>query len=254
MSYKALVFDLDGTLLRSDCSISSRTLEVLRKCREKGLLLGIATARSERNARSLIPGLSLDIVISSGGALAAFKDVCVCRTEFTLEETRAMIRRAEDLCGLDCRLLVDTVDGDYCNHENEDDSWSTNILTDFSGFSKQALRVCAHLPASDTAPALAQEVEDCGWVKFCNGDWYQFAKKSVSKDQALLRLCREAGLSAGDVIAFGDDLSDIGMLIQCGKGVAMGNAVDEVKRAADIIIGDHDQDGIADYLSETLLL
>lgn len=253
MSYKTLLFDLDGTLLRSDCSISFRTLEALRKCREKGLLLGIATARSEMNARSLIPGLSPDVVVSSGGAFAAFKGMCVCRTEFTLEETHAMIRRAKNLCGPDCRLLVDTVDGDYCSYENGDASWSTSIFTDFRRFSKRALRVCARLPGPDAASALAQGTEDCGWVKFSHGDWYQFTKNSVSKDRALLRLCREAGLSVGDVIAFGDDLTDIGMLACCGKGVAMGNAVDEVKRAADVVIGDHDQDGIADYLSEILL-
>lgn len=253
MSYKALLFDLDGTLLRSDCSISPRTLEVLRQCREKGLLLGIATARSEINAMSLIPGLSPDIVISSGGALAKYNGECVCRTEFTLEETRAMIHRARELCGPDCRLLVDTVDGDYCSHRNQDASWSTSILTDFHGFSRRALRMCAELRDPDAASALAQGADGCGWIRFAHGDWYQFAKKGVSKDQALLSLCREAGVSAGDVIAFGDDLSDIGMLARCGKGAAMGNALDEVKRAADVVIGDHDQDGIADYLTETLL-
>lgn len=253
MSYKALLFDLDGTLLQSNCGISKRTLEVLRKCREKGLLLGIATARSEINTRSLIPELDPDIVISSGGALAKINGRCVCRTEFTLEETLAMIRRAQALCGSAFRILVDTVDGDYCSYQSDDSSWSSNILTDFREFSKRALRMCAYLPHPDAASALAQGTDGCKWEKFSHGDWYQFVKESVSKDQALLRVCREAGLSVGDIIAFGDDLTDIGMLVRCGKGAAMGNAVAEVKRAADVVIGDHDQDGIADYLTEVLL-
>ena len=48
--------------------------------------------------------------------------------------------------------------------------------------------------------------------------------------------------------AFGDDLADIGMLKLCGKGIAMGNAIDAVKEAADEVIGTNDADGIAIYL------
>lgn len=48
MSYKMLLFDLDGTLLRSDKSISKRNLEVLELCRKKGFLIGVSTSRSEK--------------------------------------------------------------------------------------------------------------------------------------------------------------------------------------------------------------
>lgn len=48
---RAAVFDLDGTLLRTDKSVSAYTLEVLERCRKKGILLGIATARAERQSQ-----------------------------------------------------------------------------------------------------------------------------------------------------------------------------------------------------------
>ena len=51
-----------------------------------------------------------------------------------------------------------------------------------------------------------------------------------------------------NVTAFGDDGPDIGMLRLCGTGVAMGNAIDAVKEAADIVIGSNDEDGIGEYL------
>ena len=54
------------------------------------------------------------------------------------------------------------------------------------------------------------------------------------------------------MIAFGDDLADIGMLRLAGTGVAMGNALAEVKQAADVVIGSNDEDGIAVYLRELL--
>lgn len=49
------------------------------------------------------------------------------------------------------------------------------------------------------------------------------------------------------------DLVDIGMLKLCGKGVAMGNALEEVKSIADVVIGSNDEDGIAEYLAEKYL-
>ena len=69
MEYKLLLFDLDGTLLRSDKSISEHTLSVLQKCRKKGLMLGVATSRSEQNSMTFLSKLLPDILISSGGAL-----------------------------------------------------------------------------------------------------------------------------------------------------------------------------------------
>lgn len=53
-----------------------------------------------------------------------------------------------------------------------------------------------------------------------------------------------------DMVAFGDDFADIGMLQLCGKGFAMGNAIDEVKTIADLVIGSNEEDGIAEYLDE----
>ena len=61
-------------------------------------------------------------------------------------------------------------------------------------------------------------------------------------------MCNACGISTDDITAFGDDYADIGMLKMAGIGVAMGNAIEEVKKVADIVIGTNDEDGIADYL------
>lgn len=63
-------------------------------------------------------------------------------------------------------------------------------------------------------------------------------------------MCQALNITVKDIIAFGDDYVDIGMLKLCGVGVAMGNAIDEVKTVADVIIGGNDEDGIAEYLEE----
>lgn len=67
---KLLLFDLDGTLLKTDKTISERTLSALRDCKNKGYLIGISTSRSEQNCLAFLGELSPDILITSGGALA----------------------------------------------------------------------------------------------------------------------------------------------------------------------------------------
>ena len=66
-------------------------------------------------------------------------------------------------------------------------------------------------------------------------------------------MCEACGIITDDIIAFGDDYADIGMLKLCGVGVAMGNAIDEVKVIADYVIGDNDHDGIANYMQNAVL-
>lgn len=70
---KLLLLDLDGTLLQSDKTISTRTLSALKKCRENDILIGVSTSRSEQNSLVFLNELMPDILISSGGALVKYK-------------------------------------------------------------------------------------------------------------------------------------------------------------------------------------
>ena len=254
--YRVLLFDLDGTLLRSDKRISARTLSVLERCRKRGLLLGVSTSRSEKNSAGFIRELAPDMVISSGGALVYYQGRYIFKEEFDEEETRTMIRQAREICGADCEITVDTIDGHYWNYKTdpkkEDASWGDSIYTDFSDFGHCALKICVEIFDPQKAAFLAERYPDWDCVRFSEGSWYKFTRKSATKEQAVLALCRECGISPREIIAFGDDLVDIGMLKLCGMGIAMGNGLEPVKRAADLVIGGNDEDGIAAFLEEGL--
>ncbi len=104
---KLLLFDLDGTLLQSDKTISKRTLSVLRQCREKGILIGVSTSRSEQNSMAFLKELMPDILIASGGALIKYRTKYIYKAEFTEMETREMIQMARTICGEDCEITID---------------------------------------------------------------------------------------------------------------------------------------------------
>lgn len=257
MNYKLLLFDLDGTLLRSDKTISDTTLDVLQKCREKGFLIGISTSRSEKNCLLFLKELKPDVIISSGGALLKYHESYIHKAEFSVEETGRMIMLAKEICGVDVEITIDTLKQHYWNYKIDpselDDSWGESIYTDFTDFRECGLKMCVEIFDEAQAEQLAESLPDCDCVKFIDGDWYKFTKKTATKETAIKTLCEKCDISVDKIIAFGDDLVDIGMLKLCGRGIAMGNALEEVKQAADVVIGSNDEDGIAGYLRREFL-
>lgn len=252
MKCKMLLFDLDGTLLQTDKSISKATMYELEKCKNQGIMIGVSTSRSEKNSLKFIAELNPDVVISSAGALVKYRDKYVYKAEFTQIETKDLIKKAREICGKDCEITIDTVDEHYWNYKidpkQQDKSWGDSVYTDFTDFEQASLKMCVEIFDEKAAKQLQENLSECDCVRFSDGYWYKFTKKTATKENAILHLCKMCGIATDDIVAFGDDFADIGMLKLCGVGVAMGNAIDEVKAIADCVIGDNDHNGIANYL------
>lgn len=257
MQKKLLLFDLDDTLLRSDKIISKHTLEVLEKCREQGYLIGVSTSRGETNSLLYISELRPEVIICSGGAVVKYMGQYIYTAEFTEEETNCMIYTVWDICGPECKMTIDTLSAHFWSFQRNRDeieaSWSDTVFADFSNLHERALKLCAEIFRPELAEQLSDTFRDCDCIKFVDGEWYKFTKKEATKENAIKTFCEISGILLSDVIAFGDDLPDVGMLRLCGTGVAMGNAVSEVKAAADVVIGTNDEDGIAEYLLKSCL-
>lgn len=254
MDDRVLFFDLDGTLLRGDKTISPYTMQVLQKCREQGLLLGLSTARGERNILPFMEVVQPDIVISSSGALLRLRGETVYTAAFSPAETNRLIAAARRVAGPGCEITVDTPDKYYWNYKTDpllwDKTWGETIYTDYVNFSETGLKICADFADSALADEIAAAVPDCTWVRFSGSNWHAFFKTSAGKDKAIRALAAHLGISPAAMLAFGDDFSDIEMLQVCGTGVAMGNAIPQVKKAADVVIGTNEEDGVAKFLAQ----
>ena len=257
MQTRMLLFDLDGTLLRSDKAISPRTLEAIRLCRRKGILIGVATSRGEQNASVFFRELAPDDVISSAGALVRCRDKVTHQNGFSAEETAAVIGTLRQVLGPDVPMTVDTANDYYRNYivpeDDPDQTWNMGNYTDFNGFALPSLKICfeSHAPGCETSVRAA--LPHCDLIHFSDGPWYKLTPSGATKENAILQLCGDLGLTPGHIAAFGDDFADIGMLKLCGRGIAMGNAIPEVKRIADEVIGDNDHDGIGEWIEKELL-
>lgn len=180
----------------------------------------------------------------------------ISSSSFTAEETKRFIETARNICGMDCEITVDTLDAHYWNYKvnpkEQDKSWGDSIYTDFKDFYHESLKICVEIHDSDAAQKLCGHFSELDSQRFSDGDWYKFTKSGITKEKAILAVCEACRVDVSEIIAFGDDYADIGMLKLCGIGVAMGNAIQEVKDIADVITLSNEEDGAAVYLEKVL--
>lgn len=252
---RLIAMDLDNTLLRTDKSISRYTLDVLRRCRERRIAIAIATARSTQASARVARHVELDARIVYGGALALHGDEVVARFDLPTDTCRRLIDR----------LMRDPeVGAVYAINESialtndVEMSKTTDFthyrLTDFSERSEQRfLKVSARIRTAEAFRRISGEFPDLDALRYTGEDLCRFSSRDATKWPALRAVCEHMGISAGQVAAFGDDLIDLEMLRECGVGVAVGNAVDEVKAVAKGVCGSNDEDGVARWIEAHLL-
>lgn len=251
---KLIASDLDRTLLRNDKSLSPYTRAVLARCREKGLLFFVATARPPRALERLIQGLSYDGALCHNGGVATLGGEIVWEQGIPPETAGALARRIlRELPGI--RLSAE-IGGELFANFDGSELWPgvPFTLTDFSSLPEkpaEKLIVSLDFPGvEETVPALLPEELYC---QVSDNKIIMIQPKGVEKGRALQAVCERLGLSPAGTVAFGDDWNDISLLKAAGIGVAVENALPEVKEAADELCGSNEVDGPARWLEEHLL-
>ena len=245
---------LDGTLFRNDKSISDFTKETIRQAQAKGLLFGICTARAKVNAVKFLEGIEPDIFITNGGGIVYYRDKKIYNCEFTVEEIRKLIDAAFEVFGKDVILSADNEHALYSNSREElgDKFWTFN---DFSDFRETCMKMCIQSLDKEKIEKVASVIglENVDYLPFSDIPWYKLSKKAATKKRAIEELCKHLNITSSKIAAFGDDFNDLGMLSLCGKGIAMENAIDEVKKAADSVCASNENDGVAKWIEKNLL-
>lgn len=249
---KLILTDLDRTLLTTDKKITARTARTLKKCQEKGLLVGFSTSRGLVRIRDFMEQVNPDVVICNDGGLILYKGELVNQVVFNQKETQALLDKAYEICGRDVSITLDTLDKIFYNRkEAESDNYLIGAdYSDFNNFPMCAIKICVKTDDTETAKKIASAAPSVDCVKFSDIPWHKFSPESATKEKAVEFLCRKYNISLDEIIAFGDDFNDMGMLKKCGTGIAMSNAIDEIKEIADEITLSNDEDGVAVYLEK----
>lgn len=255
---KLIVTDLDNTLLRRDKTISGYTAGLFRRVRESGIRIAFATSRCAQASARFRRMIRPDIEITSGGAIATMNGEVLFRAAIDLETASAIIgdlRKNENVL----QITVDT-ERHYFNSKPVDKSWvgwadyGDAVTTDFAEPLPvpDVLKISPLVTGAETLYSILSKYPSVDALNFSGEDWYQIKSREASKEKAIAEVCGRLGIAMRNVAAFGDDCNDVEMLRGCGVGVAVANAIDEVKAAADAVCGDCDGDGVAKWIAENI--
>lgn len=277
MALKAIVMDIDGTLVSSQKKITTKTKEALINAQKNGIKVILASGRPTRGMYGYAKELELEkyegFLVSYNGAV-----VTDCKTNEILFNQTLSVKDGQDILNhlkkFDVipmlykdeymyvsnvyKNMIDLPDGPYNIVEYEARG------CDFLICEKANLAAFANFPMNKILVAgnplyLKEKVEEM-YAPFTekvscvfSAPFYlEFTDKGIDKAKALSTVLPPLGIESVDVISFGDGQNDLSIIEYAGMGVAMGNAVEELKNIANHITLSNDEDGIAVALEKFL--
>ncbi|MGI1822941.1 Cof-type HAD-IIB family hydrolase [Exiguobacterium sp. TRN 1102] len=266
MSRYLIAVDLDGTLLRADKTISERNLRALQAAREAGHEVMIATGRPKRHSIMYYEqmGLTTPLVNFNGALVHHPKDAnyAVTHRPIPLKTAHDIIEEVSDTKAHN--IVVEVTDHVYFQKDPQEF---------YSPYAERALSVTSgnlltHLqdePTSllihatkDHAAHVRSQLDDIHAEAVLNRQWrmpehmIEVMSKNTSKALGLQEVSKHLNIDRKHIIAFGDEENDLEMLDYVGTGVAMGNAIDQLKNVANEVTASNMDDGIALFLEERL--
>jgi len=251
MDVKMIVTDLDGTLLREDKTISGLTLSALKQCREKGMKIVYATGRGE-SSKILAPSEFFDGFVRMNGATAYLGDTLVYSRLIPIENIRDLLIAVNNE---GFKIAIEYNGNHYANFDvTEKWAWLPHYeVADFSVLDVEVEKFFAVVETPEVPEFISKHLPDGLYMYVSRDGLAMVMHEEAIKSNALIALADHWGIKPAEIVAFGDDTNDIDLLERCGIGVAMGNALDEAKCAADYICDTNDDDGIAKWLEENVL-
>lgn len=253
MISKLLLFDLDDTLLNSQKFVSEANVLAIKKCKSQGMLIGYITARAPRKVKTFLKDLPCDCVAYYNGASLVIKDTLLEKNVIShAEGIKTMTELQKSYPSI--RL------GAYLEPYNYFNGQIQNIVTketypgsieDLPQYDIQRIRVVSEY---NKEIALSEFISSHMKFLFSRDGSAVISSKNATKENALRKFEQYFNIDICDTIAFGDDTNDIDMLKAAGIGVAMGNSVDEVKAIANYVCDTNDNDGVAKWINNFLLV
>lgn len=247
---KAIVVDLDRTLLRSDKTISPYTLGVLKACKKENIQIMVATARPWRTAVQYCDMIAADAVVVSNGARVICGDhrmeYGICRHS-AIALLKALAQEPE------LTVTLETGNTAYSNRPVAE--YETILSDDLAGVAERegALKILVTLNSEETLDTIKAKITDDLYYTVANGHLIQIMDNKATKWNGIKTMLDFCNCPSTETAYFGDDNDDIEPLIRCGLGVAVANAIDKVKAVADCVTESNDADGVAQFIEQSIL-
>jgi Cof subfamily protein (haloacid dehalogenase superfamily) len=264
LPYDLGVFDLDGTVLRRDLSVTEATVNALGALRERGARLVVATGRRFQGAREHAKRLGFrgdDPVICYGGSMVRRmngRETLLHRTLPKSAGVEVLEWAAER--GLHARVFTDgkivtspetTAALKYLSDREPDVEVVESPVAWLRDDGEEPTKLVI-VDHPDEIPNWLEEARETFsarlFVTRSLPHYVEVGTLEGTKASALRFLCEFWGVDPGRTLAFGDADNDIDMLSFVGLGVAVGGMSEEIRAAADAVAPPVDEDGVASFI------
>ena len=253
---KLIATDLDGTLLNSKSQLSQKTIDVLKKAKEQGIYVVPCTGRPLASIQGYLKELGLyddnDYSITFNGGLVQHNQSgeVIYSAQITKEESQKIVDFLNNK-----KMSYDLLCHDYLlAPAGQEESFyeRLNHQLPVKHFEQFTALECNKIVVNGSEAEVSSWLDDV--FKAFGDDFYvvrtmpellEIASKKVGKEKGIAQLCQFLNLSMDQVISFGDEANDIEMLEQTGMGIAMENASEVVKQAANFVTKTNDENGVA---------
>lgn len=236
--YKLLALDMDGTLLNRELEISKNTCEWIHRAIDSGIVVMFATGREVQSIERYVKQLGLEspLVSVNGSEVWTSPGSLLVRhilTDAWMKELHAIAKDQG------CRYWAYTVE-----HVFTSENWPEELERPDGD---PWLKFGIHCDQPVLLQALRARVEALGHFEVTNSSPrnLEINPRGINKASGLREVCRLLDIRMEEVAACGDSLNDLEMIRAAGLGIAMGNAQEAVKLAADTVTGTNNEDGVA---------
>lgn len=255
--------DLDGTLLHSDQSISKRALAAIDEARARGVKVTVATGRMFVTSINYVKEIGVDIpfVVSQGAMIRTVDGSIITHRPVPPDMARQVVSYA-----LEHNHHVNVYVDDHLFIQRAEESvqdylakypYSCTVCDLMKLLEQKTPTKVLFLENPETMPALQANLNQLfeGKLHMVLSDpsFLEINHKDTNKWESLKEIGRFYGIDGDEIMAIGDSLNDLEMVRDAGWGVAMGNAMEEVKQSARFLTGTNDEDGVAGAIERWVL-
>jgi len=267
MSYKLIAMDLDGTLNNDQKVITEKTKAALMAAQRKGIRLALASARpspglfKERDILRLQDHKGILMSYNGGRIVDAETGKVLFETSMDLAETKQVLGQLESLPVtpiLDdgVQFYVTDKNGYKVDYECKNNNMVCSEVGNLSDFLTFApIKILMSVQPEELIAVqkqIAEFLPESLTVVQTAAFYLEVIPRVINKGQGIRDICKVLGIEPAEVISFGDAANDIPMLEAAGMGIAMGNAQEAVKAAADMVTLSNNDDGIAAALEKLI--
>lgn len=260
MKYELVALDIDGTILNSNMLITEETKKAVRLCKENGVKVVLSSGRLSSSIKPYIELLDLNgYQVTLNGAVIKEVDTGSILEKFTIPRND-YIEVLEKLNKFNYSNIVFGVDTYYKNYDNED----IRIIEEISGMNADLVSNFKNIEDPTKTLSVIEDIDNINVFRnMIENEKYtiirtgynhvEVVRKDIDKGTALKIIADKYNIPREKVFAIGDSENDIGMLKYAGKGIAMGNAYDNVKEISDEITASCDEEGVAKAIYKNVL-